>query len=182
MGFVFPVFYCFFQARSQPCLQEVWFGGWNQKLFVQTSWLMFSGSLEPGRDWRWVGFRPGRPECAAQGACGRWQVGRTSVGRFCSVSCRLKHWLKIPSLSRDSQAWKGSFCKRPLKEHPGDISRRLGLRKVDTAPIFQAPGTLPCDGFSRIPREGESLQPHYHQYYFLSSPETEGSQASDNLK
>lgn len=25
-----------------------------QKLFVQTTWLMFSGSLEPGRDWRSV--------------------------------------------------------------------------------------------------------------------------------
>lgn len=169
MGFVFPVFYFFFQARSQPCLQEVWFGGWNQKLFVQTSWLMFSGSLEPGRDWRWVGFRPGRPECAAQGACVRWQVGRTSVGRFCSVSCRLKHWLKIPSLSRDSQAWKGSFCKRSLKEHPGDMSRRLMY-----PPMW-------CI-FTHPKRRGEPAPPHYHQYYFLSSLENEGSQASANLK
>lgn len=115
MGFVFPVFY-FFRARGQPCLREVWFGGQIQKLFVQTSWLMFSGSLEPGRDWRLVGSRHCRPECAARGACSRWQVGRTSVERFCSVSCRLKALaydpqlqLRFPSLER--KLLQASFSK-----------------------------------------------------------------------
>lgn len=108
MGFVFPVSYFFFQARSQPCLREVWFRGWIQKLFVQTSWLMFSGSLEPGRDWRLVGSRQCRLECAAPGACSRWQVGGTSVERFCRVPCRPKALTCEPQLQPrfPSLKWK----------------------------------------------------------------------------
>lgn len=67
MGFVFPVFYFFFPCRK-PALPQgglVW--GLNAEV-VQRSWLMFSGSLEPGRAWRLVDSRHCRPEGAPYGA------------------------------------------------------------------------------------------------------------------
>ncbi|KAM5321598.1 CST complex subunit STN1 isoform 9-T11 [Glossophaga mutica] len=87
--------------QSQPCLRDMWFAGPTQKLLVKTSWLLFSGSLERGREWgqRTPGIAD-RNVLPAVPAAG---------GRLAGLLQR------IPSLGPDSQVWDRSFLESPLE-------------------------------------------------------------------
>lgn len=105
MRFVFPVFYFFFSSRKSALPQGRLVCSPTQKLFVKTSWLLYAGSLKPGREWGIVDPRHFRPDCAPCRVCSRWQVGRTSAedsqpqSRFPSLEP------KLPQVSSEGTRW-----------------------------------------------------------------------------